>query len=84
MDSHPSLMNGDQVLDRYFLEVRCKLLDIAAIIDRYERSAGPGAWSDSTDRRIDRCRAALQALMDPSEQPNRAERIALIFSDPVE
>lgn len=83
MDSHPPLPNGDQVLDRYFLEVRCKLLDMAAIVDRYERSAGPAAWTDSTDRRIDRCRQALRVLLDEADQPDRAERIALIFSDPV-
>jgi hypothetical protein len=35
-----SNLSAQEVLNRYFLELRCKLLDIAAILDRMDRG-GP-------------------------------------------
>ena len=76
------MQNPEQVLERYYLEARCKLLDLAAILDRYERSAGAGAWAEATDERIDRCRRAMAVLGASQSRPDRAEQVALIFSDP--
>jgi len=76
------MLTADRVLDEYYLEMRCKLLEVAAILDRYERGGGDAAQSD--DGRLARCREALEVLAAPSDHPARAERIALIFSDPPE
>lgn len=65
-----------QALDRYFLEARCKILDLAAIFDRIGR--GPGAGGLDDDSRLQRLHEALQLLLDPSG--GRAERIQQIFS----
>jgi hypothetical protein len=63
-------------LDAYFLEARCKLLDLAAILDRIGR--GPGSAELSNDPRLARIRQALEVLHD--ESGGRAERIQQIFS----
>ncbi len=74
-------LSSEEVLDHHYLEVRCKLLEIAAIYDRFQR-AGGGDPVTARDRRLARCSQALDLLVDPSGSPDRAERIALIFSDP--
>ena len=65
-----------QALDRYFLEARSKLLDLAAILDRIDR--GQDAASMADDPRLDKIRQALEVLHDRSG--GRAERIQQIFS----
>ena len=65
---------ADQALDRYFLEARSKLLDVAGILDRIGRGQG----SVDEDPRLARIRQALEVLHDRSG--GRAERIQQIFS----
>ena len=77
----PKTMTAEQVLNTYYLEVRCKLLEMAAIFDRYDRADGP---HDTDDPRWQKCRQALDVLSASQAQPNRAEQIGLIFSDPVD
>ena len=66
-----------QVVDRYFLEHRAKLIDIAAFLDRLDRAGG--AIDDKTDYRISALFEALNVLSDG--RPNRAARTLAIFSD---
>ena len=66
-------MTRQQVLDLYFMDARCKLIDIAAFLDRVERAPG------DADFRFDAFRAALKEL-DASAA--RAEKVLLSFSDP--
>jgi len=63
-------------LDAYFLEARCKLLDLAAILDRIDR--GEGSNEVEKDPRLTAIRQALEVLRD--ESGGRAERIQRIFS----
>lgn len=65
-----------KALDSFFLEARCKILDLAAILDRINR--GQGASSVEDDPRLERIRKALEVLHDQSG--GRAERIQQIFS----
>ena len=74
-------LKPEEVLGHYYLEVRCKLLEIAAIHDRFQR-AGGGDPAASPDPRLARCQQALKLLANGSGTPDRTERIALIFSDP--
>lgn len=64
-------------LDQFFLEARCKLLDVAAILDRINRGRDAGDVLAS-DPRIEKIRKALEVLHDQSG--GRAERIQQIFS----
>jgi len=76
--STPSLtpLPSDQALDRYFLEARSKLLDLAAILDRIGR--GQGAARAAEDPRVQKVHQALEILLDPSG--GRAERVQQVFS----
>ena len=70
------VQNAAQVLDRQFLEMRGKVLDLAADLDRIDR-AGESAVLGS-DRRTRLLRESLKALLEPG--PGRAERVQMIFS----
>lgn len=65
-----------KALDDFFLEARCKILDLAAILDRINRGRDAGAVD--SDPRLDKIRKALEVLHDQSG--GRAERIQQIFS----
>lgn len=65
-----------EVLNREFLEVRAKILDLAAALDRLDRAEG----SVEDDPRMTALRAALAVLTE--REPERAERVQMIFSRP--
>ena len=69
----PSL-TAPEVLNREFLEIRCKILDLAAAFDRLERAEG----SVTDDPRLARLREALQVVLDTSG--DRAEQVQMVFS----
>jgi hypothetical protein len=67
-------LSAPEVLNREFLEIRCKILDLAAAFDRLCRAEG----SVESDQRIARLREAIQIVLD--EPHDRAEQVQLIFS----
>jgi hypothetical protein len=67
---------ADQVLDRYFLEARARLLDVAAILDRIDR--GEDAPRLAQDPRMLKIQEALTLLQKSGG--SRAESIQLLFS----
>jgi len=66
-----------QLIDEYFMEHRTKVLDIAALLDRMDRSIERNA---ADDFRIVAFREALSALCTANS--DRVERVQMIFSDP--
>jgi hypothetical protein len=77
------MLSAPEVLDQYYLETRCQLLEVAATLDRLdaavERDAG---HSIAADTRLVRLQTALDMLADRQASPDRAERILRLFSDP--
>lgn len=74
----PHAMPAPQVLDREFLEIRAKILELAASLDRLDRGDG-----DVTDD--PRMRLVLGGISLLShDEPGRAERLQLLFSQPYE
>jgi len=69
-------MDRSRITDLYFAEARSKLIDLAAFLDRIERSEG------ADDFRMKAFRAALQELGTPG--PDKAKKILLALSDPTE
>lgn len=67
-------MTRQQVLDLYFMDARCKLIELAAFLDRVERAEGEG------DFRHPALLQALQALS--STEPSRAKEVLMCLSDP--
>jgi hypothetical protein len=71
-----STRDATEVLEHDFLETRCKILEIAAILDRIDRA--PARHGEHPDPRLSQLRQALDALIEPG--PGRAETIQRIFS----
>ena len=69
-------MSAQQVLDRYFLEMRCKVLDVAAALDRLDRAGGVSTVAD--DARVRQLHEAIDTLR--RDEPDRAEAVQRIFS----
>jgi hypothetical protein len=69
-------LSAAEVLNREFLDVRSKVLELAAAFDRLDRSAGDVAG----EKRMEQLREALSAVMERSG--DRAERVQMIFSRP--
>lgn len=67
-------LTASQVLDREFLEIRAKVLELAASFDRLERAEGVVAG----DPRLSLVREAIDVLQSASD--DRAEQVQLIFS----
>jgi hypothetical protein len=67
-------MTRQQILDLYFMDARCKLIELAAFLDRVERADG------EDDFRILAFRHALAELV--SDHPDKAREVLLRFSDP--
>jgi len=73
----PTMRTAAQILDQEFLAIRHALLDVAAALDRLDR--GPGGNTIGADPRVARLRQGIGVLAD--NQPNRAERVQMVFSD---
>jgi hypothetical protein len=67
-------MTRQQILDLYFMDARCKLIDIAAFIDRVERAGG------AEDFRMKAFREALAKVT--SDASEKARQVLLTLSDP--
>ena len=67
-------MTRQQVLDLYFMDARCKLIDLAAFMDRVDRGTG------DADFRLAAFREALRLLA--SGETGRAEAVLCSLSDP--
>ncbi len=72
-----------EILDREFLIIRGKLLEVAAALDRIERgSVEPGKGSATSDQRLDKIRETLGML--GRQGGRRAEELQMLFSLPYE
>jgi hypothetical protein len=67
-------LTAPEVLNREFLEIRCKILELAAALDRLQRANG----SVADDPRMARLHEALQAVEGGTN--DRAEKVQMIFS----
>lgn len=71
-------LTGPAALDRYFLEARCKIIEIAACLDRIDH--GQDASAARGDPRYQKLRQAIDVLL--TAEPGRAERCQMVFSLP--
>jgi hypothetical protein len=67
-------MTRQQLLDLYFMDARCKLIDLAAFLDRLDRGEG------DADFRLAAFQRALNELA--KGEPTRARDVLLALSDP--
>ncbi len=62
-----------KIADLHFMDARCKLIDLAAFLDRVDRHAG------ESDYREQALRAALPILLE--NRPDRAKAVLDFLSD---
>jgi hypothetical protein len=67
-------LKATAILDREYLEMRAKVLELAASFDRLDRADG----SVDGDPRMSLISEALQVLQD--DESDKAEQVQLIFS----
>ncbi|MDH3585341.1 MAG: hypothetical protein OER86_14155, partial [Phycisphaerae bacterium] len=68
------MLSSEQVLDDYYPQVRAWLIQIGAVLDRYDRAGG----GLDADQRLRRYHQSLQILA--SADGDRAEQIQRLFS----
>ncbi len=79
------MLSASEVLDRYYLETRCQLLEVAATLDRLDLAVQRCAdKAVSDDARLHRLRTTLDMLADRQATPDRADRVLRLFSDPAD
>jgi hypothetical protein len=74
----PTTRDAAAVLDRDFLELRGKILEVAAALDRLDRAPSHHAHGEVPDRRLAQLRQAIESLLEPG--PGRAETVQRLFS----
>ncbi len=67
-------MNAQDILDREFFEMRAKILQLGASLDRMKRADG----TVESDPKMNLIQHGIQILLD--EKTEKAERIQLLFS----
>jgi hypothetical protein len=65
-----------KILDRQYLEMRWRILSLAADFDRVDRAAGRPGFEDP---RLARLQKAVAVLLEPN--PGRAEFVQILLSD---
>lgn len=76
------MLSTDEVLETYFLDTRCMLLEIGATLDRLDRAAEAGSDETSAgDPRLQKIYQSLELLAEKETTPDRAERLLNLFSD---
>ena len=76
LQPRPSPLTATQIVDEYFIENRTRLLEMAAFLDRLDRTDPACA---AADFRMKAFTEALDALAGPGD---RLTRIQLLLSDP--
>jgi len=77
------MLTAGEVLGTDFLETRCQLLEIGAMLDRLDRAASDGSAGDlPADPRLVKIYQSLQLLAERKTAPDRVERLLNLFSDP--
>ena len=74
VDYLQNMPSKKDILDLYFMDARCKLIDIAAFLDRIDRHEG------DPDFRLEGFHQALDAMLNAGESP-RAEAVLNALSD---
>ncbi len=76
------MLTADKVLDHYYLDTRCMLIEIAALLDRYDRAVdrAPGEAAREDDR-LDQIYQALTLLAERETTSNRSKRLLNLFSE---
>jgi len=74
------MLTPKQFIDFYFLEARHQLLEVAALLDRYDAAVARAAGHDAGDPRLTALREAIAALADRSPAGERTVTLLELFA----
>ena len=69
-----------QLIDKFFMEARSQVLDVAAFLDRLDRSRGDEGAAD--DFRYQALMRSIACLSEDLTDGARVDRILMLLSDP--
>ena len=72
------MLKPQQVLDRYYLETRCMLLETAAVLDRYDAAVEREGSTAEDELKLNVLHKALQVLAEPKSN-DRSEELLHLF-----
>jgi hypothetical protein len=74
------MLTPPQVLENYFLESRHQILEIAAMMDRYDAAVQRSGGSGATAQKIDLLRKALAIAAEPKPAGDRTVALLELFA----
>ena len=74
------MLKPQEVLDRYYLETRCMLLETAAVLDRYDAAVEREGSTAADELKLNVLHKALQVLAEPKSR-DRAEDLLKVFTE---
>ena len=74
------MLKPQEVLDRYYLETRCMLLETAAVLDRYDAAVEREGSTATDELKLNVLHKALQVLAEPKSR-DRAEELLKVFTE---
>jgi len=74
------MLTPQQVIDSEYLESRCALIEIAAMLDRYDIATQRHEVVAERTEKLECLREAFVLLADAKSSSNRAERLLQLFA----
>jgi len=74
------MLTPQQIIDSEYLESRCALLEIAAVLDRHDTAMERTNEAANNIEKLDCLREALALLAKPEASNNRAEQLLHLFA----
>ena len=71
------MRNPEQIVEQEFLQMRAKILEIAAFLDRLEPKSA-NSMSNANEERLKLLRAGCELLLD--SESDKAARVQVLFS----
>jgi hypothetical protein len=76
------MLKPQEVLDRYYLETRCILLETAAVLDRYDAAVEREGSIAEDELKLNVLHKALQVLAEPKGKERAKELLKLFVEVP--
>ena len=76
------MLKPQEVLDRYYLETRCMLLETAAVLDRYDAAAEREGSAAADELKLNVLHKALHVLAEPKSSERTKELLKLFVEVP--
>jgi len=74
------MLTPQQVIDTYYLDARCMLLEIAATMDRYDAAVNRTNTPATDTAKLDCLRKALAMVANPDEKNERTRKLLELFA----